>query len=354
MKARATAARPAQPSALAAAGPCPPVLTGGESLPTSGTAGQGAKVDWLSFTWLPEGGGVHVSMEVWEVFRARFGFAVVGHESAGKYGYRFGCVFSVVRHGSVVPVGRVDWGGDRHGGRARFDLSGAGCSLVVDWFPVHRWIAALQAPKITRVDLAVDCLMGEFGVEDARDWYLGGEFHAGGRRPRHSLVGDWLDPHYGRTLEIGRRENGKMLRAYEKGRQLGDSASPWTRFEVELRNIDRELPLDVLTRADVYFVGAYEALERVLESAGERIKTCQAEGEIALGQAVRYARTAYGQVIDVLRIKLAAGAVLDILSRPGLPRRLQKSSLVAFNQIGADALLPQDFQHEPVHQASGN
>ena len=332
-------------------GASPPALTGGESLQAR------AKVDWLTVTWRPaldrsreritedgeivweREGASNLAAELWSVVSGWLGGSVVGQEAAGKYGYAHGCVFSVVVHGSLVPVGRLDWGGDRHGGRARLDLSGSGCSRVCMWPAVRTYIEALDEAKLTRVDLAVDCLMGEFGVEDARDWYLSGEFHAGGRRPRHSLVGDWLDPHYGRTLEIGRRENGKMLRAYEKGRQLGDSASPWTRFEVELRNVDRDLPLDVLTDCDRYFAGAYEALQRLLPVAGERIKTHQAEGEIALGQLVQFQRSAYGQLVNVLRAKLPAGDVLDLLSREGLPRRLQRASLTAFHTIGADALL---------------
>jgi phage replication initiation protein len=315
---------------------CPPVLTGGES---PGEAGQGAKVDWLTVTWQPESGDLHIAREVWQAFESVFGYAVVGQESAGRYGYAFGCVYSVIRFGSVVPVGRVDWGGDRHGLRARFDLSGSGCSLVSDWRAVRAWVGNMADARLTRVDLAVDCLMGEFGVEDAVDWYEAGEFHAGGRRPRHSLIGDWLDPHYGRTFEVGRRENGKMLRAYEKGRQLGDCVSPWVRWEVELRNVDRDLPLDLLVESDRYFVGAYEALRAVLPAAGERIRTHQAEGEISLGRLVQSQRVAYGQVVSVLRAKLTAGQVLDVLSRPGLPRRLQRSSLDAFHLIGADALL---------------
>lgn len=322
----------------------PPVLTGGESL---GKQGRAAVVDWLTVTWKPESDDVYVARECWPVVSRWLGGSVVGQESAGRYGYRFGCVFSVVLHGSVVPVGRVDWGGDRHGGRARLDLSGAGCSRIADWVEVRAWIESCEEATLTRVDLAVDCLMGEFTVEDARDWLLAGEFHAGGRRPRHSTPGDWLDPHYGRTLEVGRRENGKMLRAYEKGRQLGDSASPWVRWEVELRNVDRVLPLDVLTDRDRFFAGAYVALERLLQVKGDRIRTAQAEGEISLRQLVQFQRSAYGQLINVLRAKLSAGDVLDLLCREGVPRRLHRSSLSAFHQIGADALKP-EFMYESV------
>lgn len=336
---RSLTARMASAAASSALPSCrgssPPELTGGESPENIGKA---ALVDWLTVTWRPEELDLHVAREVWPTVSAWCGGSVVGQESAGRYGYRFGCVFSINVHGSLVSVGRCDWGGDRHGGRARLDLSGAGCSRIADWLAVREWVESQQDATLTRVDLAVDCLMGEYSVEDARDWLLAGEFHSGGRRPRHSTPGDWFDPHYGRTLEVGRRENGKMLRAYEKGRQLGDSASPWVRWEVELRNIDRVLPFDVLTDRDRYFAGAYVALERILEIQGDRIKTSQAEGEIALRELVQFQRSAYGQLVSVLRAKLPAGDVLDLLCREGVPRRLHRASLAAFHQIGADAL----------------
>jgi len=342
--ARTAAQRPRGPGRES----CPPALTGGEKM-----GPQGAKVDWFTLTWLPvrdvnpdtgecDDPGA-LPRDLWALLSGWAGGSVVGQECAGRYGYTLGVAFSVVCHGSLVPIGRLDWGGTRHGGRARFDLSGSGCSRISRWGDVHGWAANLAAATITRVDLAVDCLMGEFGVDDAVAWLRAGEFRAAGsgRDPRHSTPGDWLDPQhpYGRTLEVGRRENGKMLRAYEKGRQLGDTVSPWTRFEVEIRNNDRDIPLDVIVQCDRYFVGAYKCLERLLDVAGERIATHQKEGEIALGRLVVHSRSAYGQLVDVLRLKLTAGEVLDVLARPGLPRRLQKSSLVAFHHLGAAALV---------------
>lgn len=317
--------------------PPPPVLTGGES---SAIDGDGAKVDWLTVTWAP-GGGDGVARFVFELLKLWFGDrqGLMGEESPGMLGYSSGCRYFVLRNGSPVSVARVDWGGDQRRGRARLDISGAGCALIEDWALVHELLSGWADLRMTRVDLAVDCLGGEFGVEDARDWYLGGEFHAGGRRPRHSLVGDWLDPRYGRTLEVGRRENGKMLRAYEKGRQLGNADSLWTRFEIELRNIDRVLPLDVLITPGRYFVGAYQALQRLLDVAGQRIATLQAEGEIALGRLVEFHRSAYGQLVHVLRGVLSADQVVDFLVRPGVPSRLRKASLRAFETAGAEALL---------------
>lgn len=340
--ARAERARPAR-----SGGPLPPVSNRGGKSPYEAVQGARAKVDWLTVTWKPSPDEL-VNFQSFELLTAWLGGSVVGEDSPGLLGYAHGCRFYVVIHGTPVYVARVDWGGEHHGGRARLDLTASACGRVRGWAGVAAEVGRWDETKLTRVDLAVDCLMGEYTVEDARDWYLAGEFHSGGRRPRHSLIGDWLDPHYGRTINVGRRENGKMLRAYEKGRQLGDSASPWTRFEVELRNIDRELPLDVLTNSDAYFVGAYEALARLLDCSALRIATDQAEGEIALGSLVTYQRAAYGRLITVLRGKLEAGQVLDLLCRPGLPRRLEKSSLTAFDLIGADALI-QRFAGE-THQ----
>ncbi|MDH0373760.1 replication initiation factor domain-containing protein, partial [Comamonas aquatica] len=207
-----------------------------------------------------------------------------------------------VRH----QVGLIDWGGERMRGRARLDLSGSACSRITNWQGMQDFLYSAWDCTITRVDLAVDCLQGEFTVDDARDWLHQGLFTARegagqGRPPRHSTPGDWLAldangnpaPFYGRTLEIGRRENGKMLRAYEKGLQLlPGSGDKWTRFEVELRRKDRDIPLDVLTRCDEYFVGAYECLQQLLPVAGERIKTHQKEGELTVERMVSHCREA--------------------------------------------------------------
>jgi phage replication initiation protein len=305
----------------------PPALTGGES-PAR------AKVDWLTVTWYPEP-DEHIPQTIHSLLVSVLG-NVSGVDAPGMFGYERGARFFIpLDDGKEHHVARVDYGGTHHKMRARLDLSGTACARVRDWFALQAWIAEQFDYKLTRVDLAVDCLEGEFDVEDARDWYLAGEFNAGGRMPRHSTPGDWLQPKHGRTLEVGRRENGKMLRAYEKGRQLGDHSSPWTRFEVELRNIDRDLPLDVLIDCDRYFVGAYKCLQRLLDVAGERIPTHQKEGEIVIEKLIEYSRTSYGTLVHTLRGYLSAGDLLDAISRPGTPKRLEKASLAGFQPTGS-------------------
>lgn len=333
--------RRARSARTAAAAASPPVLTGGEER-------QRAAVDWLTVTWLPESSDIHVAREIWDVLKAWLGLELVGQECPGRYGFSFGCQFSAMVYGTLVPVGRVDWGGQMRKGRARLDLSGTGCSKLKDMRAVHAWVTRQTEPTITRVDLAVDFLLGEYTVSDALEWYHSGQFRVddSGSQPRPSQPGDWANPAYdagegkrwGRTFEVGRRENGKMARVYEKGRQLGDSASDWTRFEVEFRNNDRDIPLDVLLDRDAYFAGAYRCCAQVLDVAAERIKTHQAEGEITLARAVQHTRTSYGQVVNVLRLKLGAQEVLDLIAREGVPRRLHKPSLTAFHTFGAGAL----------------
>ncbi|MFX6941460.1 replication initiation factor domain-containing protein, partial [Acinetobacter baumannii] len=83
--------------------------------------------------------------------------------------------------------------------------------------------------KLTRVDIAHD----DFGGKKINvDWGnmqdgLGG-FSCGNRMPNIEHKGNWKRPNgKGRTLMVGARESGKMLRLYEKGRAEGDPNDNW-------------------------------------------------------------------------------------------------------------------------------
>ena len=305
---------------------CPPALTGGESF-----QGQKSKLDWFTLTWLPSP-DEDIGLTVHSLLNEVLSGGVMGEECPGMMGYEFGVRFYTAYMGDLISVARVDFGGGRKSGRARIDISGMGCSRILNWLKVKDWVSEQEEPRLTRVDLAVDCLDGEFTVDDCKSWYEAGDFSTHGRYPRHSCPGDWLSSPsvYGRTLEVGRRENGKMLRAYEKGKQLGDPSSPWVRFEVELRNNDRDLPFEILTEPDRFFTGAYGCLERVLPGASERIKTHQKEGEIALENAIEYAKTSYGQLVFCMRQFMTQDEIYDAIHRPGVPKRLEKAALGGF------------------------
>lgn len=310
--------------------PYPPTLTGGES------PEQRATVDWCTVTWKPESDEALAS-NIHALFIQIMG-DVFGVEAPGILGYETGIKFSKLSFGNLVFVGRLDYGGDRHQGRARLDINGTGCGLVENWPLLQNAISEFVEVKLTRVDLALDFMDGAYGVQDALAWYQQGEFNAGGRNPRHSTPGDWANPayesgegiRYGRTFEVGRRKNGKMLRAYEKGRQLGASDSEWTRFEVEIRNIDRDIPLDIVVNPDKYFAGAYACLKKLLASPAATIPTHQKEGQITLERLTHLARVSYGKLIEVMRVYLSASEIIKELARPGLPRRLEKAVIAGF------------------------
>jgi len=290
---------------------------------------QRVKVDWLTYTFQTDPEVCH-DLEHLDMLRNHFGPNVTACSVPGILGYEHGVRFFALVEGQELPLGRLDWGGNHHRMRGRFDLSGTGCSKVGDWSAVAAFIARQFDYTLTRVDLACDLLEGQFTVEDCLDWYSAGDFNAGGRNPRHSLVGDWLSPRHGRTFEVGRRTNGKMLRAYEKGRQLGDQDSAWTRFEVEFRNIDRDLTLDMLTRCDEFFAGAYRCLQQLLDVLPDKVPTHQVEGEISLMHLVEHARTAYGKAIHVMRLRMSSQDVLDALTINGIPARLEKAAVGGF------------------------
>lgn len=270
------------------------------------------------------------------------------------FGYEFGVRFFLNVEGQDCPVARMDWGGNHHMGRARMDVSGTGCSRITRWADVRQHIATqFFGLTLTRVDLAVDFLNGEYTVEQAKDWYEAGQFNCGGRMPKHSVIGAWfgndLEPGEGRTLNIGKRGNGKMLRVYEKGRQLGKKDSPWTRFEVEFRNIKRDLPLDLLTECDAYFTGAYKALANMLDIsvAAEKVATHQKEGEIALTHLVDFARTSYGKTIHVMRLTMTDTEIVESLAINGVPSRLEKAAVAGV--LSVSPLPDRRTHHETDH-----
>src|SRR5690606_6258301 len=152
-----------------------------------------------------------------------------------------------------------------------------------------RWLESLQA-KVTRLDLCVDFLHGEYTVDDAVSLYKSGRFNCSGREPLTDCAGDWLNGK-SRTLYIGKAKNGKLLRVYEKGHQLGDLDSSWVRYEVQFGSRDRVIPLEALTERDKYFAGAYPALVDLLANAcgAEKILTTRTEGEITLAHLLTHA-----------------------------------------------------------------
>ncbi|MBN9203855.1 replication initiation factor domain-containing protein [Methylibium petroleiphilum] len=305
------------------AAPSPRAVTRGEEKQQA----QRAIVDWLHATFpKPD-----ISVEGLISFLGRlFGRPISGTAGGGLLGFKESVSLVAGVASRHVCIGHLAMGGEAQKGRWLLQITGAGCGLLNDWEGMRELLEGLGA-KLTRVDLAVDFLDGEYTVDDAVDLHAGGFFAFEGKMaPKSRVDGDWLDGVSGRSFYVGKAENGKMLRVYEKGRQLGNEDSEWVRFEVQLGNRDRVIPFDVLTERDTFFAGAYPALELMLEQAGERILTQQAGGEISVAHVVYHLKRCYGKALD-LCVELGAtnADLIEELRIVGFPRRVNPSSLAA-------------------------
>lgn len=223
----------------------------------------------------------------------------------GKHGAKFCCV------------------GQRN--TALLMLPGKACHTIPDWPALIELLRDQYKARITRWDGAMDDFDGLHSVDWAVTQYLSGGFTNGGNKPSCRQLGNWIEPDgSGRTFYIGKVQNGKMLRVYEKGMQLGFPFHPWVRWEIELHNVDREIPWDVLLQPGKYLAGSYPKVLGWVNTEMSRVKTIAKEGELSYDHLVHYAATAYGSLMNaMLRVEGSPEAVLHRLKRDGLPRRLR-------------------------------
>ena len=207
---------------------------------------------------------------------------------------------------------------------AFISIPAEGCHMVSNWFDLTSLLKDKLKAKITRWDGAVDDYRGIYNVDLAVKLYEEGLFNAGGKTPSCNQVGNWLKPDgSGRTFYVGKRKNGKMLRVYEKGMQLGEKFHPWVRWELELHNTDRIIPFDVLLEPGKYVAGSYPNATSWIQEKMERIRTLQNTAKISYEFLTRCASLGYGKHINVmLEIEGSPEKVIDKLIRNGIPKRL--------------------------------
>lgn len=297
-----------------------------EPVPRESAASNIALVDFLGFTIPPAEGRdlgwlretlhtlFHIPANAWEP---------TGYKWSG-YTNRINLATPVYRGESRF--GLVAYGGQHQKGTMHVSLSGQGCKLITDWQAVAAFLASADA-RLTRCDLAHDDFEAKtVTMKKAVDWYHSGGFNSGGRKPKHTVNGDWLDPESpdGLTLNIGKREYGKFTRIYEKGKEQGDTKSPWIRAETEWRNKDRHLPIEMLTQPGKYLAGAHPCFG-YLSLEQDKVKTIRKTGTIAYDQMVKHLRIVAGKAVGVMMEKHQgnAAAVVQQLVREGVPRRLK-------------------------------
>lgn len=279
-----------------------------------------AMIDALAFSLIPP----DEKSYVW-LIEEMSQFIEIGpiEQRKGLFGFRYSARFG-------EGAGMIAWGGESQRGRVYFSLMGQGCSMIQNWSELATWLQVNRA-TIKRADVAYDDFEGKLvSIAWAVDQYKGDGFNAGGRKPTHSVFGDWLEGEAstkGRTLGIGNRASGKYARIYEKGKQLGETTSAWTRIEVEWRAQDRFIPFDILTRPGHYLAGAYPCLEFLTEEQST-IKTIAKAGQIAYDTAVENAKRHCGKTVTLMLDVLGGdyGEVVNTLMRPGYPARIDPYS----------------------------
>ena len=247
-----------------------------------------AFIDWLNFTLRFRLTGNEGLMEIDKALSLVFGFGIginrrrkhLNYEESWELGNNYG-IFAT--------------GGNSVAGTSLISLSGEGCSVVKDWLAVHDFISSRKG-RITRIDLAHDDYEGRISLESVREWFNAGDFHSGKGHPPHGNFIDDFGSGKGKTLYVGQRKNGKLLRIYEKGRQLGDPYSPWVRWELELHNKDRVIPLDTLLTPARYLAASYPPTAWICDTQS-RIETTKRSTEIGLEVLTESARKSYGKLI---------------------------------------------------------
>jgi phage replication initiation protein len=275
-----------------------------------------ALTDYLNTTF-PFNSSQEAIIELVQHFRLFLGeaFDNLQERKGGLHGYKTS--FNIGKTGGLFA-----FGGQR--GTALVSMPGSACALIPDWHGVYHLFHEILKGRITRWDGAVDVFDGVPSVDDAVRFYLTDQFNAGGNKPSCSQQGNWIEADgTGRTFYVGKRKNGKLLRVYEKGKQLGDASSPWVRWELELHNRDRVIPWEVILEPGKYLAASYRCMGWVSEIQ-ERIRTTQQTASISYQHLAHYARQAYGPLINVmLEVEGSPEKVIELLQRPGIPARLQ-------------------------------
>jgi len=182
-------------------------------------------------------------------------------------------------------------------------LNGTGCTALRERYwekPLYDFLTAVEG-KITRVDCTADFFEGEYSLDNAEAQYLNGDFNNGGKEVSARQAGNWLKPDgTGRTLYIGKKENGKELCIYEKGLQLGgqwsESFKKWVRVELRYGSKDRVIPLDVLLYPGQYLSAGYKPLN-FISKVQCKIKTAKAKVKVEFEKAKAVLKHQFGNYI---------------------------------------------------------
>ncbi|URF08056.1 replication initiation factor domain-containing protein [Cupriavidus campinensis] len=330
-------------------GPSPRPVTRGELDLAEGIEGVKTKIDWLHASWEMKGAE---GDPVWvrDMLFTDPAFRFIRREGKGLFGFAESEDIMYPVGGELHRVAVIAWGGlEKQANMGFLQITGTGCNALhlnddrLDRENLRTVLRSIEA-TITRLDIAFDT--EAIGVLDCWDAYQSGMFQRQSARPSYDQAGDWLEHQgRGRTLYIGKAKNGKLIRCYEKGKQLGDPESPWLRMEVQWGNRDRVIPYDALVDTDEYFAGAAPFFSTVLASIPRMVKTISKGAAIVARKLKEHLRDAYGRFVNQLVLaKFSDADIVSMMRREGAPKRM-----VPFVLNGPGTFFPSGFFEELKH-----
>lgn len=241
------------------------------------------KIDWLGFR------SVSDPVECLEALRLVFGDSGDNLRATpndrGWNGFEQTATISI----DDLKIGRVAYGGQAMRGWVRVDISGTGCEWVKDWDSCETSLSSLSKFQTRRVDIALDTCKREVTHSTVVSAHRSGLFTTSGKPPSMTKI-EPEDKYEGKTVYVGKRDQPKFLRGYEKGYEIarkypgvelteinGFPIDDLYRLELELKAKHQELPVDLIANRDQYFAGAYPYLQTVLDVEPEIFKMSREE-----------------------------------------------------------------------------
>ena len=271
----------------------------------------------------------------WDIERVRIGSGRNGFQNSASF------VGGFIAWGGNNVVFQKDGEARKVPERVQIYFDAVGCQYLTEndaFQRLHSVLTNSDDPRITRCDVALDCLGGEITIADTIQGFNDGAFHGNGRPPKAKYIQSLGENTDGESVYIGSRQSGKMLRAYEKGKQLGDQDSAWVRLEVEYLRKDRHISLEILLTPDLAFSESYKfcsaALQKIADSdiplqEGKLVQIVKLKEKIALDHLIKHGQRAYGKLINYLALNLSefpsvsiSDQIVRLLRVEGLPNRL--------------------------------
>lgn len=220
------------------------------------------------------------------------------------------------------------------------NLTGQACARI-DMRKLAESISVFDH-KIGRIDVAWDDFEGRYGpASGARENFLHGGFTPErGQRSEKVIFYDDMGCGGGSSFQLGDRAS-RMLRIYEKGKQLGDKESLWVRYEVQYMAAAFDLTLDNLRNPGMLLL-QYPDLDFLpVIAAGDHCARVRKETEVHLDKLVNWLRVVAGPILTLCADTIGATTVIDLVESEKTPRRLRgvANSRQELGNLIADVLL---------------